>query len=131
MGRNNEFIPEEKLAKALNVFWSKRYKAAFLFDLTGAMKLNKSSFYNSFKDKHNLFNESLTAYDKIVKKDDAIAIKDHHSPTEKIKSIIERISTITTDRDNSYFGMKLRLNWHPRTRRFRTLLRAGTTRRSG
>jgi hypothetical protein len=30
MGRNLSFTPEEKLEKALSVFWSKGYKAASL-----------------------------------------------------------------------------------------------------
>lgn len=48
MARDKDFIPEEKIAKALDVFWEKGYNATSMQDLVEAMQINRSSLYNSF-----------------------------------------------------------------------------------
>lgn len=62
MARSIEFIPEEKITKALEVFWEKGYANTSLNDLVEATQLNKSSLYNSFTDKHTLFVECLKTF---------------------------------------------------------------------
>lgn len=125
MARNVEFIPEVKLVKAMHVFWSKGYTSASLDDLTAAMKINKSSMYNTVGDKHKLFTNSLKAYGKIVEKDYAAAIKDHHSPIENIESIIEHIGAVSTDRDNSCLGVKTSFELASEDKEIQAIIRAG------
>lgn len=62
MARSIEFIPEEKITKALEVFWEKGYSNTSLNDLVEATQLNKSSLYNSFTDKKTLFVECLKTF---------------------------------------------------------------------
>ncbi len=62
MARPREFNTKEALGQALEVFWSKGYEAASVCDLMDAMKLSKSSLYDSFGSKHELFLEVIDCY---------------------------------------------------------------------
>lgn len=46
----------------MRVFWRKGYDATSLHDLLAAMGLSKSSFYQAFTSKHELFQQSLKLY---------------------------------------------------------------------
>ncbi len=46
----------------MQVFWSKGYAATSMRDLTDAMGLSKSSLYDTFGSKHDLFLESIDYY---------------------------------------------------------------------
>lgn len=90
MARDKEFIPEEKIAKALDVFWDKGYNATSMQDLVEAMQINRSSLYNSFGDKHNLFLECLRTYGYLAAQDyeSVLRLKDL-SPLETLEKIID------------------------------------------
>ena len=66
MGRPREFDESQALEKAMQVFWSKGYEATSLGDLTEAMGLSKSSLYDTFGCKHELFLSALEHYDETV-----------------------------------------------------------------
>jgi TetR/AcrR family transcriptional repressor of nem operon len=67
MARRREFDTEEALEQALQVFWTKGYEAASLCDLIEAMGISKSSFYDAFGSKHELFLTVLDRYnDKVA-----------------------------------------------------------------
>ncbi|PCJ99486.1 MAG: hypothetical protein COA45_05470 [Zetaproteobacteria bacterium] len=66
MGRQLEFDIETVLESATDVFWAKGYKETSLQDLLRAMGLSKSSFYQTFENKHNLFQRCLNFYGKRV-----------------------------------------------------------------
>lgn len=109
----------------MHVFWSKGYTGASLADLTAAMRINKSSLYNSFKDKHTLFTESLKAYIKLVEKDYTSALNPGYSAIEKIDSIIDKIVEISTDRENSCFGIKTAFELASYDKEVNIMLKAG------
>ena len=46
----------------MNVFWSQGFKVASLSDLTTSMKISKSSFYETFGSKHDLFLSTIDYY---------------------------------------------------------------------
>lgn len=69
------------IKKATEVFHSKGYNATSMQDLVDATGLNRSSIYNSFENKHNLYLECLSSYqnhykdqltDKILKASNSI-----------------------------------------------------------
>lgn len=65
MGRPKNFIREDVIQKAMNVFWLKGYSATSLSDLTEATGLNKKSLYNEFGNKEELFEIALSEYNKL------------------------------------------------------------------
>jgi len=66
MARPKEFDVDEALASAMNVFWSSGYKATSLSDLVSAMGISKSSLYETFGSKHDLFLATIEHYIRTV-----------------------------------------------------------------
>jgi TetR/AcrR family transcriptional repressor of nem operon len=62
IGRPLEFDPEQALDAAMQAFWSGGYEATSLQDLLKAMDLSKSSFYQAFGSKQQLFERCLARY---------------------------------------------------------------------
>jgi AcrR family transcriptional regulator len=56
------FDEERALDSALRTFWGKGYEATSTQDLCEATGLGRSSVYNTFKSKHDLFERALTRY---------------------------------------------------------------------
>ena len=66
MARPREFSKDEALEKAMQEFWAKGYRATSLSDLTRAMGLSKSSFYDAFGSKRALFLSAIDHYNHTV-----------------------------------------------------------------
>lgn len=66
MPRPREFDPEEVLDQGMQLLWARGYEATSLEDLLAAMKLSKSSFYETFGSKHELLMASLKRYIETV-----------------------------------------------------------------
>lgn len=91
MARPREFDEIEALDSAVETFRDKGYEAASLMDLLKAMDLSKSSLYNSFGTKHELF---LAAIDHYAKKSaDRLSkrLSSSFSPREGIRKALEGI----------------------------------------
>lgn len=88
MPRNKEFDYDEKLKAARNLFWKKGYNATSMSDLVDAMKINRSSLYLAYGNKHDLFLKSLNNY--LQKKDNQYrqAAGKSEEPLEAVKNII-------------------------------------------
>jgi AcrR family transcriptional regulator len=63
-GRPREFDPDQALASALRVFWSKGYEGTSMNDLTEAMGITKPSLYAAFGNKEALFSRALDLYER-------------------------------------------------------------------
>jgi TetR/AcrR family transcriptional regulator, transcriptional repressor for nem operon len=61
-GRPREFNTEQALEAAMQQFWRVGYEATSLQDLLEAMNLSKSSLYQTFGSKHELFLRSIDFY---------------------------------------------------------------------
>jgi len=62
MPREATFDKDIIIENAKNVFWLKGYNATSMQDLVNATGLNRSSIYNTFDSKMNLFQEALNRY---------------------------------------------------------------------
>ncbi|MFE6101588.1 TetR/AcrR family transcriptional regulator [Streptomyces laurentii] len=62
MARPRMFDEERALGAAMRTFWEKGYEATSTQDLCDATGLGRSSIYNTFKSKHDLFARALTHY---------------------------------------------------------------------
>ena len=62
MARKKNYIEEEVLEKAMNLFWKNGYEKTSMQMLEEEMGINKFSIYSTFGNKHNLFLESLKCY---------------------------------------------------------------------
>ena len=62
MARYKTFNIEETLDKAMLLFWQKGYEATSIRDLTQAMGISRSSLYDTFGDKHQIYVSALNRY---------------------------------------------------------------------
>lgn len=62
MGRTKQFNREEVLDATVQLFWKKGYADTSLSDIEKATGVNKSGLYSEFKDKDDIFFESLKHY---------------------------------------------------------------------
>ncbi len=62
MARPREFDTDDVLEKAMQAFWSGGYEGTSLAELTRAMGISKSSFYDTFGSKHELFLATIERY---------------------------------------------------------------------
>lgn len=66
MARPREYDVNDALEQAMQVFWDKGYQSASLSALTKAMGISKSSFYEAFGSKHELYLSALEHYSQTV-----------------------------------------------------------------
>ena len=62
MARTLEFDPDIALSKAMDYFWLNGYEATHIRDLADYMGISKSSFYNTYGDKHRVYIVALNNY---------------------------------------------------------------------
>lgn len=91
MPRIKEFDYDQKLEIARNLFWKKGYHATSMNDLVDTLKLNRSSIYDTYGNKHTLFIKCLNSY--ILKKEEEykMAAEKGSSPLQAVKLIIKSV----------------------------------------
>ena len=90
-GRPREFNTEHALEVAMQQFWRAGYEATSLQDLLDVMKLSKSSLYQTYGSKHELFLRSIDFYQQTSV--DALQQCLNDSPTSKafMKKLLEDV----------------------------------------
>ncbi|MFC5718916.1 TetR/AcrR family transcriptional regulator [Streptomyces gamaensis] len=91
MARPRKFDEERAVDAALEAFWSAGYEATSTQDLCEATGLGRSSIYNTFKSKHELYQRALLRYMEL--KTAAVAgLLDGGLPArERIRALLEAI----------------------------------------
>ena len=74
-GRPREFVLDDALDSAIDVFWRQGYEGTTLDDLTRAMKISRPSLYAAFGNKESTFRAAVERYAVVDMDyvDDAIA----------------------------------------------------------
>ena len=67
-GRPREYVREEALGRAVDVFSEKGFDATSLDDLAGAMNMNRPSIYNAFGDKESVYLSALGQFTDDLKR---------------------------------------------------------------
>jgi TetR/AcrR family transcriptional repressor of nem operon len=103
MPRNKEFDYDEKLVAARNLFWKKGYNATSINDLVDAMKINRSSIYLTYGNKHDLFIKSLGNYMQKKDRQYREAAAKSHDPLQSVKNIITSVCNSAIEDNNCLF----------------------------
>ena len=99
MARPREFDKTVALGQAMNVFWSRGYEATSLCDLLSAMELSKSSFYDTFGSKHDVFLATIEHYKNTISAQ-VSAVAEVDSPARKlIDGMFEKAASRMTEKD--------------------------------
>ncbi|MFE0101238.1 TetR/AcrR family transcriptional regulator [Streptomyces sp. NPDC059009] len=92
MARPRTFDEERALDAAMHAFWSKGFEATSTQDLCDATGLGRSSIYNTFSSKHDLFRRALTHYmDSMTNAQLAILEDEKRTPTARIQAVFDRV----------------------------------------
>lgn len=103
MPRNKEFDYDEKLVAARNLFWKKGYNATSMNDLVDTMKINRSSIYLTYGNKHDLFVKSLGNYMQMKDKQYREAAAKNNDPLQAVKNIVISVYNAAIRDNNCLF----------------------------
>jgi len=65
MPRTRGFDPEQAQYKAMHLFWQKGYAHTSMEDLLGEMAISRSSFYTTFGDKRQLYEDVMERFARL------------------------------------------------------------------
>lgn len=106
IGRPLEFDPNIALDAAMQLFWRNGYESSSLQQLITSMQLSKSSFYQTFKSKHSLFQNCIKHYEDTLIK----GLNDKYNASKNgldfLETLFEEVTTECID-DDSRIGCLL------------------------
>ncbi|MEW1926558.1 TetR/AcrR family transcriptional regulator [Streptomyces sp. NPDC088360] len=92
MARPRTFDEERALDAAMHAFWANGYEATSTQDLCDATGLGRSSIYNTFSSKHELFQRALARYiDSMTSTQIKILEDTERTPMERLRALFTRI----------------------------------------
>ncbi|WAL93898.1 TetR/AcrR family transcriptional regulator [Streptomyces sp. Je 1-369] len=92
MARPRSFDEERALDAAMHAFWANGYEATSTQDLCEATGLGRSSIYNTFTSKHDLFRRALTRYMDTMNAGQLQILEDVERPaTERLRALLDRV----------------------------------------
>lgn len=92
MARPRTFDEERALDAAMRAFWANGYEATSTQDLCEATGLGRSSIYNTFSSKHELFQRALARYmDSMTAVQVEILEDAGRPPMERLRTLFVRI----------------------------------------
>lgn len=92
MARPQVFNQQRVISEAIECFWMKGYSETSLADLLQAMNISRSTFYNNFGDKRQLFELCLQTYGQQVQHMLAMTLLKEELSEELNSNLGEKIS---------------------------------------
>ena len=90
-GRPREFKTEQVLEAAMQQFWRAGYEATSLQDLLQVMHLSKSSLYQTFGSKHELFLRSIDFYQQSLVDEIYKSLSNSRTSKAFLKQLLENV----------------------------------------
>ncbi|MFF8645674.1 TetR/AcrR family transcriptional regulator [Streptomyces sp. NPDC015345] len=92
MARPRTFDEERALDAAMHAFWANGYEATSTQDLCEATGLGRSSIYNTFSSKHDLFRRALARYMETMNAPQIDILEDVERPgLERVRALLARV----------------------------------------
>ncbi len=92
MARPRQFDEGRALDAAMRAFWEYGYEATSTQDLCAATGLGRSSIYNTFSSKRELFARSLARYlDAMAEAQAAVLEDESRSPAGRVRALLDKI----------------------------------------
>ncbi|MEU1116993.1 MULTISPECIES: TetR/AcrR family transcriptional regulator [unclassified Streptomyces] len=92
MARPRSFDEERALDAAMHAFWANGYEATSTQDLCEATGLGRSSIYNTFTSKHDLFRRTLTRYMETMNASQLALLEDTGlAAVDRVRALLDRI----------------------------------------
>jgi TetR/AcrR family transcriptional regulator, transcriptional repressor for nem operon len=89
MGRTKEFVVEEALERARDIFWSHGFEGASLSDLTEGMGIQRASLYGTFGSKAELFQQALAQYQDLGYRTAERLLAEGTDPKDSLRRFLE------------------------------------------
>jgi TetR/AcrR family transcriptional regulator, transcriptional repressor for nem operon len=103
MARTKDFDEDAVLNKAVCLFWHKGYNGTSMQDLVDTLSISRSSLYDTYTDKHNLYLKALQFYlDSAGKRMDGL-LTDAKTSKAAIKQLLE-LTTLDLLKDKQHKG---------------------------
>ncbi|WP_153799780.1 TetR/AcrR family transcriptional regulator [Foetidibacter luteolus] len=91
MARSKEFNEEEVLKKAMNLFWDKGYNGTSMQDLIDGLGISRSSLYDTFGDKRQLYIKALELYQQQYGGQLCTLIKESATAKEAVRELLNLV----------------------------------------
>ncbi|GAA3519869.1 TetR/AcrR family transcriptional regulator [Actinocatenispora rupis] len=92
MARPRTFDEDRALDTAMRTFWANGYEGTSTRDLCDALNLDRSSVYNAFRSKHELFARALARYIETMNAQQLAILADPDlSAVARIRALFDRI----------------------------------------
>ncbi len=101
LGRPLEFDPDKAIDSAMEVFWCKGYEATSMTDLLEAMNLSKSSLYQTFGSKQQLFERCLTHYADMLSTNMEKELNASRSGRSFIENLLDTIASTAEQKEGA------------------------------
>ena len=114
MARPASFDRDEKLKEAMRLFWRQGYEATSVQDLVDHLGLNRSSLYNAFGGKHDLYLEALDHYRRAGRRALQQHLREAPTPIAGIRHAFEAVAAQATERQWGCFVANAAVECAPR-----------------
>jgi AcrR family transcriptional regulator len=107
MPRPRTFDEDRAVDAAMRTFWANGYEATTTEDLCAATGLGRSSIYNTFSSKHELFRRSLLRYVEMMTTTQLGILEDEgRPPVERLRALFSAVidGEMATRRDGRSIG---------------------------